>query len=101
MVDTILNINLIASNPEVRGGRPVVAGTGICVSDIAAMTIFQRLAPDTIAAEYGLTLAQVYAALAYYYGHKAEVDRELRERDELIAAAKEQRRIKDGDGVTR
>ena len=91
MVDTILNINLIASNPEVRGGRPVVAGTGVCVSDIAAAAVFHRLPPDGIAAEYGLTLAQVYAALAYYYEHKTGIDAELRERDELIAAAKEQR----------
>ena len=91
MVDTILNINLIASNPAVRNGRPVVAGTGICVSDVAAAAIFQRLTPDGIATNYGLTLAQVHAALAYYYEHKAEIDSELRERDALIAAAKEQR----------
>lgn len=36
IVDTILNTNLIVSNPDVRNGRPVVAGTGVCVSDVAA-----------------------------------------------------------------
>jgi len=35
---TIHSINLIASDPEVRGGRPCIAGTGIRVLDIVAVS---------------------------------------------------------------
>ena len=61
-------------------GRPVIAGTGICVSDIAATMIFHKQDPDEIAAGFELDLAQVHAALAYYYSHKDEIDAEIRER---------------------
>ena len=36
------------------------------------------LSADEIAAEYGLTLSEVYAALAYYYDHRAEIDDSIR-----------------------
>jgi hypothetical protein len=34
---------------------------------------------DEIAAEYDLTLGDVHAALAYYFDHRAEVDRSIEE----------------------
>jgi uncharacterized protein (DUF433 family) len=76
-METMLSINLIASNPNVRSGRPVIAGTGIEVSAIAIMNTIHGQTPDQIAADYRLTLAQVHAALAYYYDHKAEIDDRL------------------------
>ena len=36
------------------------------------------LSADEIAAEYGLTLFEVYAALAHYYDHRAEIDDSIR-----------------------
>ena len=84
-------IDLIVSDPQVRGGRPVIAGTGICVSDIAAATVYHQQTPDEIALGYKLSLAQVHAALAYYYQHKAEIDDEIRQRAERSRAMKEQR----------
>ncbi len=73
----ILTIESIVSDPKVRGGRPIIAGTGIRVSDIAAYTNFQGMTSDELAAQLGLTLAQVHAALAYYYAHKTAIDREI------------------------
>ncbi len=32
---------------------------------------------DEIAAEYGITLSDVYAALAYYYDNKATIDESI------------------------
>jgi uncharacterized protein (DUF433 family) len=32
---------------------------------------------DEIANEYDLTLAHVYAALAYYYDHQSEIDKAI------------------------
>jgi hypothetical protein len=40
---------------------------------------------DEICAEYGLTLAEVYAALAFYYDHWAEIDRSIAEQEAFVA----------------
>ena len=76
---TMLSINLISSDPKVRGGRPCIAGTGIRVLDIVAVMLFHDQTPAEIAEAYALSLAQVHAALAYYYEHKAEIDADIRE----------------------
>ena len=76
---TMLSINLISSDPKVRGGRPCIAGTGIRVLDVVAVMLFHDQTPAEIAEAYALSLAQVHAALAYYYEHKAEIDADLRE----------------------
>ncbi|MEW6580731.1 MAG: DUF433 domain-containing protein [Chloroflexota bacterium] len=83
---TIHSINLIASDPDVRGGRPCIAGTGIRVLDVVTVMLFHDQTPAEIAEAYALTLAQVHAALAYYYEHKAEIDADIREQ---IAKAEE------------
>ncbi|MBI5958661.1 MAG: DUF433 domain-containing protein [Chloroflexi bacterium] len=90
-MDTMLGINLIAMNPEVRAGRPYLLGTTITVADIAIAKIFHRLEPEEIAENHNLTLPQVYAALAYYYDHKAEIDANIQERRRLAAEMKEKR----------
>jgi uncharacterized protein (DUF433 family) len=67
----------IVSTPEMKHGRPRVAGTGITVHRIA---IWYKLGytPEEIAYQYGhLTLAQVYAALAYYHANRDQVEAEI------------------------
>jgi len=71
--------NLLVSSPDIRNGRPRIAGTGITVHRIA---IWYRLghSPEEIARRYGhLTVAQVYAALTYYHANQAEIEAELAE----------------------
>ena len=65
MQATIQSINLISTDPNVRNGRPCIAGTSIEVSVIVIAKIIQGLEPDQIAVAYDLSLPQVYAALAY------------------------------------
>ena len=86
---TISIQEFIISDPNLRSGRPVIAGTSLRVLDIAALTNYQGRTPDDIAVSYGLTLAQVHAALAYYYANKAEIDADLQHQDDLIREAKE------------
>lgn len=86
---TILPLEFIATDPNIRGGRPVVAGTGIRVLDIVALTIFHFKTPSEIAVSYDLTLAQVYAALSYYYSHIEEIRVDLQEQIDIITEAKE------------
>lgn len=71
--------------PGVAGGKPRIAGHRITVQDIAVWHERLGLDADEIATEYGLSLADVYAALAYYYDHRAEIDRAIREDDAFIA----------------
>ena len=68
---------LIVSSPEISSGRPRIAGTGVSVKRIA---IWYKLglSPEEIADEIGhLSLAQVYAALAYYHSNSAEIEADL------------------------
>ena len=75
-----LLIETIVSDPDVRNGRPTIAGTGLCVSDIViAHTSGDLLAPDDLALHFRLSLGEVYAALSYYYLNKADVDAEIRQ----------------------
>jgi len=88
---TIESINLIAIDPTIRAGRPYIAGTTLRVSDIVMAHLFHQRTPDEIAADYELALAQVYAALAYYYEHKTLLDYDIRQQLTTARALKEQR----------
>lgn len=75
---TTTNIGMmIVQTPDIRGGRPRIAGTGITVLRIAGW--YQMgFGPEEIARKYKhLTLAQIYAALAYYHANKAAIDAEI------------------------
>lgn len=89
-METMLSINLITTNPKVRGGRPCLIGTGLRVSDVVMARLFHSQTPDEISTAYAVPLAAVYAALAYYYEHKAEIDADLREQIETARRMKEE-----------
>ena len=71
---------------DVRGGKPCVAGTRITVSDIVLMHLRLGQSLEEIAGKYDLSLAAIYAAMAYYYANRAEIDRGIEE-DEAFAEA--------------
>ena len=56
---------------------PVLRGTGIRVQTAVVAAQHWNLTPDQIAAEYGVTAAQVKEALAFYEVHRAEIDADL------------------------
>ena len=58
----------------VCSGRPRIAGHRITVQNVAFWHEKMGLTADQIADEYGLRLSEVYAALAYYYDNRAEID---------------------------
>jgi uncharacterized protein (DUF433 family) len=77
MAATIEIGSLITRTPGIRGGRPRIAGTGVSVRRIVVL-YQQGLAPEEITAEIPhLTLAQVYAALAYYHVNREEMDSDI------------------------
>jgi uncharacterized protein (DUF433 family) len=87
---------LIDRDPKIRGGRPCIAGTGITVHRIVQWHKMGE-SPKAIADEFPhLNLAQVYAALAYYFANYDEVEREIRaEEEEERQLYEEHRRRKD------
>jgi uncharacterized protein (DUF433 family) len=69
--------SLISRRPDIRGGRPCFAGTGVSVRRVAQWHNM-GLIPEEIARKFGhFSLAQVHAALAYYHANQAQIDEDL------------------------
>jgi uncharacterized protein (DUF433 family) len=65
--------------------RAFIVGTRVRVQDIYAMAELQGLSPDEIVRSLPhLSLAQVHAALAYYFEHRDQILQEIREDDEFV-----------------
>lgn len=68
---------LIEKNPKLRGGRPILAGTGTTVRTVAGLYKL-GLAAEEIATQLPhLSLAQIYAALTYYHLHVDEIEADI------------------------
>lgn len=73
---------------NIRSGKPRIAGTRIAVEDVAVMHLKMGDSLMEIAGKYDLSLASVYAAMAYYFDHRDEIDRRMAEEDECVQALK-------------
>jgi len=83
---------LISRTPGLRGGRPCIAGTGVSVQRIATWHN-SGLIPEEIVYKIGhINLAQVHAALAYYYSNKSEID------EYIAAEAREEEQLSEQSG---
>ena len=66
----------ISKTPDVCGGKACIAGRRIRVMDVVALHEHRGYSPDEIVSMFeGLTLADVHAALAYYYDNQEAIDR--------------------------
>jgi uncharacterized protein (DUF433 family) len=74
----------------VCGGKPRIAGHRIRVQDIVIWTEEGHSADEIVADFPQLSLAQIYAALAYYHDHREQIDRDIREEDRFIDEMKSQ-----------
>ncbi len=83
--------DLIVKTPGTCGGRARIAGTRIKVEYIFNWVERQRMTPAEVVKEYPhLTMAQVYAALAYYWSHQDEIQQDIAEGEQLVAEMKAQ-----------
>jgi uncharacterized protein (DUF433 family) len=74
-----------------RSGQPraYIAGTRVRVQDIYAMAELQGQSPDEIVRSLPhLSLAQVHAALAYYFDHRESILDEVRQDGEFARTIK-------------
>ena len=80
----------IEITPGIAGGKPRIAGRRITVQNIAIWHEWMGRSADEIASEYDLTLADVYAALAYYYDHRLEIEKAIKESESFVEALRQQ-----------
>lgn len=79
----------IVATPGTCGGKPRIDGHRIKVSHIAVCHERMGMSPDDIVTSHPtITLAQVYAALAYYYEHKDEIDADIAEGERFVEELK-------------
>jgi uncharacterized protein (DUF433 family) len=79
----------IKTDRKIRGGEPVISGTGIRVLDIAVRYEIMGMTPEDIIVLFPhLKLEQVHDALSFYYEHKDIIDRKWKDEIEEIGAMK-------------
>jgi len=69
----------------ISGGKPRISGHRITVQNIVIWHERMGMDADEIAIEYGLTLSDVFAALAYYYDNKEDVDESILSDEEFVS----------------
>jgi uncharacterized protein (DUF433 family) len=65
---------LITQSPGICGGRPRITGTGVSVRRVVGWYNLGQTPEEITTQIPHLTLAQVHAALAYYYANRHEMD---------------------------
>ena len=76
----------IEITPGVCGGKPRITGHRITVANIVIWHERLGKSADEIATEYDLTLADVYAALAFYFDNREAIDESIANSKELVAS---------------
>jgi uncharacterized protein (DUF433 family) len=75
----------IGVKPGYCGGYPHILGHRIKVEDVAVWHAKMGMTPAQIVESYPtIKLAQVHAALAYYYDHRDEIEADIREGKEFV-----------------
>jgi uncharacterized protein (DUF433 family) len=83
----------IVKTPGTCGGKPRIAGQRIRVQDIVLWNEEGR-SPEEIAGEFPpISLADIHAALAYYFDHRSEIDADIQADEDFV------RQFKSGAGL--
>ena len=72
---------LVIRDPELRDGRPIIAGTGVTVRTVVGYYKL-GMTPEEISDEMGIALSGVYGALAYYHLNREEIEADIRANSE-------------------
>jgi uncharacterized protein (DUF433 family) len=64
---------------------PIIAGTSMKVVELALAQLAYGWSPEELHFQFPyLTLGQIYSALAYYWDHREELDRDIERRMEAV-----------------
>lgn len=89
MTVPVLN-QYIEITPEIASGKPHIKGHRITVQNIVIWHERMGKSTNQISIEYGLTLAEIYAALSYYFDHQDEINKSIRESEAFIEELRQQ-----------
>jgi uncharacterized protein (DUF433 family) len=79
----IINYPHISSDPRISDGAPIIKGTRITVRAIAGYYQLGMTPDEILQSLPHLTQSQLHAALAYYFDHKKEIDRDLKRNSDV------------------
>lgn len=79
----------IEMTPAVAGGKPRIAGSRITVQNVVFWHERMGRSVDEIATEHELTLADVHAALAFYFDNRSAIDAAIEHDRELVSSLKQ------------
>jgi uncharacterized protein (DUF433 family) len=72
---------LVTCSQAIGDGRPMITGTGTSVRRVVVLYKQGASAEEITRRMHHLSLAQVYAALAYYHANRDEIEADLAEED--------------------
>jgi len=82
-------VDFIVATPGVCGGQPRIAGTRIKVKHVYVWVECLGMTPAKVVAEYPqLTMAEVHAALSYYWSHREAIQQDIANEEKLVAELK-------------
>jgi uncharacterized protein (DUF433 family) len=80
----------VTKTPGVCGGKACIAGHRVRVIDIVVGHEMRGYCPDEIVAMFpGISLADVHAALAYYFDNRQEMDDEFKREKEVAESLRQ------------
>lgn len=83
MTDVPALVQHIGFRESPAGSSACISRTGFKVRVLVELHLVEGFPLDELERDYGLTRAEIHAALAYYYDHKESIDREIAELDAL------------------
>lgn len=81
----------IVQTEGVMGGQPRLEGHRISVLQVVEWVVEEGMAPEEVASEFDLDLADVYRALTYYYDNVDEMQEWRERRSRRIRESEEAR----------
>lgn len=79
----------IETTPDVCGGKPRITGTRIRVWDVYVWYELQGRSPEEIVHDFPqLSLADVHAALAYFWDNQQHIRGQMQQAEDLVARLK-------------
>jgi uncharacterized protein (DUF433 family) len=81
----------IVKTPGTCSGQPRIAGTRIKVKHVYMWVERMGMTPAQVVADHPhLTMAQIHAALTYYWSHRDEIHQDIKNEERLVAELKAQ-----------
>jgi len=81
-------IQHIESKPDVLNGKPKIVGRRVSVQHVVVLHEKMGKSIDEIATEFDLSLAEIHAALSYYFDHRERIDADIKKDQAIIKELK-------------